>query len=197
MEYPLSPCIHVLDVWFLGKSMGRFRIRLRPRFFASSSPILFPCSQPPQAAKPSSCNVNAAAAMFHLAGRSSPFSRSRSSTPCVVSDGSTGRVRSSSVAPTNSSPASSGLGACDVRYYRTMRAKGGAIYQTSSRSNFSKNSRTPEPCVGCGASGAAFNSVKTLNPSKNNLKATFSGLTILSLPRSILPFGLAHRSVSP
>src|ERR1017187_1187907 len=77
--------------------------------FASSSPILFPCSRPPQAARPSWSPASNAAATFHPASRNSPFSPSPLSAPSAANCGDTFHLRSPSGDPTNWSPASSGL----------------------------------------------------------------------------------------
>ena len=83
--------------------------------FALCSPIMFPCSPRPQAARPSSSPASAADATCRPGGRNSLSSPSRSNAPSAVNSGSTGRARSSSAVQTSSSPASSGPDAGNVR----------------------------------------------------------------------------------
>jgi len=86
-----------------------------PCIFASYSPIMSPCSRAPQAARPSWCSANAAAAMFHPASRSSRSSPSRSSVRFAANCAGTSRLRYTSDAPTNSWFTSIGPEAGDVR----------------------------------------------------------------------------------
>src|ERR1035438_7059533 len=66
---------------------------------------MVPCSRRHQAAKPSSSHASGAAATFHPASGSSPFSPSLLSAPSAANRAGTCHRRSSSVGLTNSSPA--------------------------------------------------------------------------------------------
>src|SRR5208337_1088392 len=79
---------------------------------------------PRLAARHSWSTANDATATCRLAGRSSPFNPLPSRVPCAANPGSTGRARSSSVAPTNSSLASSVPEAGDVRPVEPVPKKG-------------------------------------------------------------------------